>query len=115
MSLAKLIMKHSNHLQTQGQAEAKRLIETLSKDGLVVEAYLFGSAVHGPFTEDSDLDILVVTHDDSSIKSLQKLVYGPRFSTFAVDWIFKTKPSFDERKDLGGVCFIATREGIKLK
>jgi len=115
MSLAKLINQNSVQLQSQGQAEAKRLIDALSQEGLVLEAYLFGSAVHGPFTEDSDLDILIVTHDETSIKSLQKQVYRPRFSNFAVDWIFKTKTNFNEKKDLGGVCFIATREGIKLK
>jgi hypothetical protein len=58
---------------------------------------------------------LVVTSDESAIKELQKQVYSPRFANIAVDWIFKTKSSFDERKNLGGVCFVAIREGIRLK
>ena len=50
---------------------------------------LFGSSVEGVFTDDSDLDFVVVTKDETSIKQLQKEVYAPRFTDIAVDWIFK--------------------------
>ncbi len=79
-----------------------------------MEAYLFGSAVYGNFTSDSDLDFVVVAKDQASIQQLQKEVYATRFTDIAVDWIFITKESFDERKNFGGVGFIAFREGIKL-
>jgi len=60
----------------------------------------------GVFPEDSDLDFVVVK-DKNDIRRLQKEVYSPRFADVAIDWIFKTKESFDERKNLGGVCFVA--------
>jgi predicted nucleotidyltransferase len=80
-----------------------------------LEAYLFGSAVEGVFTPDSDLDILIVAEDEEAIKKLKKEVYKPRFSDIAIDWIFKTKQSFLERKNYGGVCFVAFHSGKKLK
>ncbi|MFN7904105.1 MAG: nucleotidyltransferase domain-containing protein [Pseudobdellovibrionaceae bacterium] len=67
-----------------------------------MEAYLFGSAVDGVFTDDSDLDFVVVAKNEVALKQLQKEVYSPRFTDIAVDWIFKTKDSFDERKEFSG-------------
>ncbi len=95
--------------------KAVEVLDSIPSQDLILEAYLFGSAVDGNFTADSDLDFIVVAKDDTSIKQLQKEVYAPRFTDVAIDWIFKTKESFDERKNFGGVCFVAFRDGIKLR
>lgn len=97
------------------QQKALEVIRSIPSQDLILEAYLFGSAVDGVFTEDSDLDFVVVAEDEAAIKQLQKEVYSPRFTDIAVDWIFKIKESFDERKDFGGVCFDAFHHGKKLR
>ncbi len=97
------------------QKKAVEVMNSIPSQDLILEAYLFGSAVDGVFTDDSDLDFVVVAKNEVAIKQLQKEVYSPRFTDIAIDWIFKTKESFDERKDFGGVCFDAFHYGKKLK
>jgi predicted nucleotidyltransferase len=111
-----LLKMTSNPKMNQwAQQKAAEVINSIPSQNLILEAYLFGSAVDGVFTEDSDLDFVVVAKDEIAIKKLQKEVYSPRFTDIAVDWIFKTKESFDERKDFGGVCFDAFHHGKKLR
>lgn len=113
MSLLKLAPdSNGNRL---AQEKASEILDSMASQHLVLGAYLFGSAVDGVFTPDSDLDILVVTKDENAIKQLQREVYRPRFADIAIDWIFKTEASFNERKDFGGVCFIAFHNGKKLR
>ncbi len=113
MGLLKLIPNPA--MNQWAQQKANEVLNSIPSQDLILEAYLFGSAVEGVFTEDSDLDFVVVTKDEASIKQLQKEVYSPRFADIAIDWIFKTKTSFDERKDFGGVCFDAFHHGKKLR
>ncbi|MBK8204362.1 MAG: nucleotidyltransferase domain-containing protein [Bdellovibrionales bacterium] len=113
MSLLKLV--HNPEMNAWAQKRAVEILNSIPSQDLILEAYLFGSAVCGNFTVDSDLDFIVIAKDQGSIKQLQKEVYAPRFADIAIDWIFKTKESFDERKNFGGVCFIAFREGIRLR
>ena len=97
------------------QEKAVEVLDSIPSQNLILEAYLFGSAIDGVFTPDSDLDFVVVAKDEVAIKQLQKEVYSPRFTDIAIDWIFKTKDSFDERKNYGGVCFVAFHSGKKMR
>lgn len=113
MSLLKLV---PNPIMNEwAQQKAVEIFNSIAAKDLIIEAYLFGSAVTGVFTENSDLDFIIVVKNESDIEILKKEVYSPRFSDIAIDWIFKTKESFDERKNLGGVCFVAARDGMRLK
>jgi predicted nucleotidyltransferase len=114
MGLLKLSQRSSDD-KTWAQKKAVEVLNSIPSQNLILEAYLFGSAVNGVFTPDSDLDLLVVVKDESAIKQLQKEVYSPRFADIAIDWIFKTEPSFQERKDYGGVCFEAFHYGKKMR
>lgn len=113
MSLLKLV--HDPEMNRWAQQKAVEVLNSIPSQHLILEAYLFGSAVDGNFTQDSDLDFLLVSKDQVAIKQLQKEVYAPHFADIAIDWIFKTKESFDERKNFGGVCFVAFRDGLKLR
>jgi predicted nucleotidyltransferase len=113
MSLLKLV--HDPEMNAWARQKAVDVLNAIPSQDLILEAYLFGSAANGNFTVNSDLDFLVVTKDFAAVRQLRKEVYAPRFSDVAIDWIFKTKESFDERKQIGGVCFIAFREGIRLR
>jgi len=97
------------------QKKALDVLASIPSQNLISEAYLFGSAVDGVFTSDSDLDLVIVVEDEAAIQQLQKEVYQPRFTDIAIDWIFKTRDSFEERKNLGGVCFVAFHCGKKLR
>lgn len=111
------LLKLSQSLPNENKKAQQKAIDILNKipsKNLIQEAYLFGSAVDGVFTPDSDLDILVVTKDEAAIKLLQQEVYRPRFADIAIDWIFKTQQSFNDRKDFGGVCFVAFHSGMKI-
>ncbi len=113
MGLLKMI--HDPEMNKWAQQKAVEVLNSIPSQDLILEAYLFGSAVYGNFTADSDLDFVVVVKDQASIKQLQKEVYTRRFTDIAIDWIFKTKESFDERKNFGGVCFVAFHNGMKLR
>lgn len=113
MSLLKMIP--NPNMNNWAQKKAKEIIDSMASRNLILEAYLFGSAVDGVFTKNSDLDIVVVAKDETDIRQLHKEVYSARFTDIAIDWIFKTKESFDERKRIGGVCFVAFHNGKKLK
>lgn len=102
-------------MNKRAQLKAVEVLNCIPSQELIIEAYLFGSAVYGNFTADSDLDFIIVTKDQASIKQLQKEVYTRRFTDVAIDWIFKTKESFDERKNFGGICFVAFHNGRKLR
>jgi predicted nucleotidyltransferase len=115
LGLLKLSQSSSGDNNIWAQEKAVSILNSIPSQNLILEAYLFGSAVDGIFTFDSDLDFIIIAKDDVSIKQLQKEVYSPRFTDIAVDWIFKTKESFDERKDYGGVCFVAFHNGKKLR
>lgn len=113
MGLLKLV--HNPEMNKWAQNKAVEVLNSIPSQNLILEAYLFGSAVDGNFTPDSDLDFIIVAKDQAAIKQLQKEVYTARFADIAIDWIFKTKESFDERKNFGGVCFVAFRDGMKLR
>lgn len=115
MTMGLLKMIPNPAMNQWAQQKAVEVLNAIPSQDLILEAYLFGSAVEGVFTDDSDLDFVVVVKDEASIKQLQKEVYAPRFTDIAIDWIFKTKKSFDERKDFGGVCFDAFHHGKKLR
>ena len=114
MKLFKL-SQNSSDKNVWAQQKAIEILNSIPSQKLILEAYLFGSAVDGNFTPDSDLDFIVVTESESTIKQLQKEVYSPRFADIAIDWIFKTKESFDQRKNFGGVCYVAFHNGKKLR
>lgn len=113
MGLLKMI--HNPEMNEWAQQKAVEVLNSIPSQDLILEAYLFGSAVYGNFTSDSDLDFIIVAKDQAAIKQLQKEVYTRRFADIAIDWIFKTKESFDERKNFGGVCFVAFHNGMKLR
>ena len=110
-----LKMKPNPEMNQWAQKKANEILNSIPSQELILEAYLFGSAADGVFTDDSDLDFIIVTKDEAEIRQLQKEVYSPRFANIAIDWIFKTKLSFDERKNFGGVCYDAFHHGMKLR
>tara|TARA_B100001248_G_C27399436_1_gene468787 strand:- start:12161 stop:12508 length:348 start_codon:yes stop_codon:yes gene_type:complete len=112
MGLLKL--KANPDLNRKAKNEAKRLAEILSRKLKVQRIILFGSAVEGSFTPDSDLDILLVFANHEDLENSKTLLYGKPLSSFAVDFILKTEKEYNLRKDVGGVCFIASREGLDL-
>lgn len=113
MSLRRLV--HDPRMNEWARQKAAEIVASIPSNALILEAYLFGSAVDGNFTPDSDLDIILVAETQENIDQLKREVFSARFADIAIDWIFKTKGAFDERKNLGGVCFVASRDGMRLR
>lgn len=113
MSLLRLV--HRPELNAWARQKAESILESIPSKDLILEAYLFGSAAYGNFTMESDLDFVIVTESPEASKKIQSEVYAIGFTDIAVDWIFKTKIEFDERKTLGGVCFVAFHDGLRLR
>lgn len=93
---------------------ANDLVLKLKTHVVINEAFLFGSASEGKNTIDSDIDLLIIVNDQDSITKAYHEVNQPFFSEIAVDWIIKTQTEFDEQKEIGGVCFIASKSGKRI-
>lgn len=59
MGLSKLV--HKPEMNAWAQKKAVEVLNSIPSQDLILEPYLFGSAVYGNFTDDSDLDFIVVT------------------------------------------------------
>lgn len=97
-----------------GVSLARELIIKILSQRPLVKAVLFGSSAEGKNTADSDLDILLVIPDSEEPQDYYKIVTAPFFSKVAVDWLILKESDFDEKKNIGGVCFVADKKGINL-
>lgn len=93
---------------------ANDLLLKLSNAKTVSGAYLFGSAAEGRNSADSDLDLLVIIPNESSVKEYYETVNVPFFSPVAVDWIFITENEFSKNREIGGVSRVAFLTGKKV-
>ena len=112
MSLLKLKSLKPNEFDAI--SEAKRVLKQSLFIDYVAEAYVFGSAVDGRFSEVSDIDILVVFSSLEDIKKAQKTLFRSQLSDWPIDWVFKEKADFDKRSEVGGVCFMAKHHGVQI-
>ncbi len=91
-----------------------KLIETYKPK----EIYIFGSYAWGKPTEESDLDILVVTNEYREEKSYKKAVYGHRALRglgIAKDIIIETPEQFNKRiKEIPTLEYKIFSEGVKV-
>jgi predicted nucleotidyltransferase len=94
---------------------AQQEIVKLGLDSVASSIYIFGSAINGNFTAESDIDILVVLEDQKSIREVQALIVRLGQKEWPIDWILKEKSDFERRSEIGGVCFIAKAQGRRLK
>lgn len=95
--------------------EALRVIKASGVDRLASQALLFGSAARDDFSTESDIDVLLVFKSQHLLEQAKLKLYGVRpYSEWPFDWILKTEEDFDKRSEIGGVCYIAKREGKRL-
>ena len=97
-----------------GKKIATELISKLVNSTQIEKAFLFGSCVEERNDESSDLDILLVVPDTQNIQNIFKIVNQPLFSPIATDWIIKTNSEYQIGLQEGGICRIATTQGIKI-
>ena len=83
-------------------------IEQFSPNAII----LFGSAARDEATDQSDIDILVICDSDDDLTRARKGVRKVLPKTvLPIDLIWMTVGEFERKKDLGGIAFIASREG----
>lgn len=87
-------------------------ITSLLAESKPVKVILFGSAAENKMTDQSDFDFLVIHSTEDAIKSAQKSL-RPHYplSEYPVDIIWLTAAEFQAKRDIGGISFIASREG----
>lgn len=112
MGLNKLAASYNPGFDPKDRARA--LAKDLASTFPGLQVYLFGSAASGRFTEDSDLDLLLVYPDGTDLAASQKTLYSKRWTDIAVDFICVTQEQFDKKKNLGGICFESFHYGMKL-
>ena len=98
------------------QAETDALVATRLQWILEVASptcvFVFGSAARYEMRDDSDLDFIVITKNEDDVSSLAARVLGRKPPhDVAADILFYGERRFLERARLGGVCFLAVREG----
>jgi predicted nucleotidyltransferase len=73
---------------------------------------VFGSAGRYEMRADSDIDFIVITHDEDDVASLTARVLGRKPPhEVAADILFYTERAFLERARMGGACYLAMNEG----
>jgi len=87
-------------------------IKTLEPNSTV---YIFGSFINKKFTAESDLDIAILIPDSWKPKDFLDQLYsnGP-ISSWPIDLLVFRHSYFNEKSQIGGVCFDIAEEGIEL-
>lgn len=112
MSLLKLNKTNRNDFDPR--IEAEEIAERLAGVNGLLEIYLFGSALTNKFSEDSDIDLMLIFDDMKSVQKAYKQLSQTQLSQWPVELVYKTKEDFYKRAHIGGVCFDVFHEGVKL-
>ena len=90
--------------------EAAARIRTLVPG--VVEITVFGSALTDHFDDVADLDLVLIFGDEVAAHAAEKLLYR-NAHTFSrpIDFLCVDRKTFKEKSDVGGVFWIAAKEG----
>lgn len=75
------------------------------------EMILFGSAASGSMSEASDLDVVLIFDSVENAKQASKIARQKRSSHWPADFVFVSRERFKQMADLGGVLYVAKREG----
>jgi predicted nucleotidyltransferase len=111
MRLAKLTAKPLNK-KAMEQIIARSL-DRLKKAGKFRQIILFGSAAREEMTEGSDLDFLVIYANHQDLREGRSLFYQtkPTQDSWPMDVLFMTEEEFLRGAKIGGVCYLAQKEG----
>lgn len=97
------------------EPEINDLIRVLKDVMNPLQVILFGSAVTGPFYEDSDFDLLIVFESGDQAKcSWRNFSKIRRASKRSLDIVPMSKDEFDRKKNTGGIAMVAFNEGRRL-
>jgi predicted nucleotidyltransferase len=108
--LKRLLAKKLSHNDVSRlvNAELKRIKDNCQAN----RVYLFGSAARGEMTDQSDLDLLVVCPDETTLKNSKERYYKSRQgNVWPVDIVFVTEAEYAQRSKIGGVCWMCESEG----
>ena len=74
--------------------------------------YLFGSAARNEFSDQSDIDLLIITEFAGDIKGNRLAIAKIRpFSKYPVDIIWMCRDDFNRKAEIGGIAQIVKEEG----
>jgi predicted nucleotidyltransferase len=95
-------------------ARIERTRDAIVKVLSPIQIYVFGSAATGErFDSSSDIDCLAVLGDETLASRSWKRFGEIRSQLdWPVDLVVLSQSIFDKKRDLGGVAYIATHEGV---
>lgn len=98
------------------EAELRAIQNIFSQQVRPHSLYLFGSASEGKMTDQSDYDLLVVMKDILDCKKGMKAYRLSRshLPRRPIDVVWMHRKEFDQKKEEGGIAFVAFTEGRKL-
>ena len=115
MSLAQSLnpQKKSRHELLKLAADIAAKLRSVSGVKRIV---LFGSAAEDRFRVGSDLDFLLIFGSLDELKEGRNGIRGLGLlhSDIPIDLVFVTEDRFNAKKDIGGVCFVAHKDGVEL-
>jgi predicted nucleotidyltransferase len=97
------------------EAEIQQVVGRISASIPVMAIFLFGSAAEHEMREDSDIDLLLVMPDAQTLRNAQKTlgqIWPLASRTVEIVWL--TKDIFEQKRDVGGVAYIAVHFGRQL-
>ena len=91
-------MVEIKNMSQEVKEELDRYVSFISQMDGVIQIYLFGSHAYGSPTEESDLDLMVVVHDDiDSLKIMRAVSAGLMNRRVSLDVLVDNLSDFTER------------------
>ena len=93
-----------------------RIVPQLNKKYKIKKIYLFGSSVSGTFSENSDLDVILISNDFSKIPFIKRMGTILQMIEFPIhiDFFCYTEKEFKEIKETSIIISNGLKEAIKV-
>lgn len=113
MSLERL--KTINTSDQEWKTRLMNLVDRISSLVPQSQIFVFGSFVRDQFTSGSDIDLAVILPDSWKVKDfLDQLYLMGTLSNWPIDLVVFRSTEFNQKKEIGGVCFDIAEDGIEL-
>ena len=106
-------------ISDQARQIAKKYVTEARKKIKVEKALLFGSAARGKMTEDSDIDMIIISDEFKEMDLIKRLVLlsclrGRKFLDWPMDILGYTAEEFDKLSKISSMFIEAKRQGITI-